>query len=50
MNKHYTNVESILEVKSVGVDISKDLEAPQTKSIGQLIEDDQEEKTTEKSD
>jgi len=40
MNKKSTYVESILEVKAVGVDVSKDLESTQTKSVAQLIEDE----------
>lgn len=45
MKNKVTFVNSILHVKSVGVDTSKDLESTQTKSVAQLIED--EEKETE---
>lgn len=41
MKKESTHIESILEVKAVGVDVSRDLESNQTKSIAQLIQDEE---------
>lgn len=47
MKHKVTFVNSILHVKSVGVDTSKDLESIQTKSVAQLIEDEKKENPEE---
>lgn len=46
-NSHFT--PSILHVTATEIDISKDLESEQTKSLGRLLEENNEEKTEENS-